>query len=767
MDNIIILALVCAIVVLLGAIIFLFFKLKANQKSASILHENTLPNMPAVVETLPSASEIDDDVLLQINQYIEQGRSPQAIGLLKKAIVNEPNRSDLYITLLDQLAQQNDTEEFEKVVDKLHALNDDNAIAQANMLRSQMQPSPSELPVESMMAATSNAQNSNTTSHSVDELSPIEFDAPFNPESTSDSIDFDIEPTAEQQMAELETELTGAHKAVIRTTATHKAVDTTAEISFDFTEDSDSDKTTELPVLSETELDFDIEEDLNLSEPVQDKEGLAFDDVPELTFGELDEGNKSSADQALTAANELDDLPDLDMSLSIEQDDSVQNQDVTNMPELVVDEPSPAEVNDNNINMPADAMAVTNEFTFDMDELASTEVDEQAESIDKALSDGLVASTEVSNDDTGTFNFDDVLLEQDTSEVPSTSASPVSLEQNDEVVLEESIAFRDTVESVDDLSVDMDIPSLQVSDSSLIDDAEQEVLLEIDSPVVQEETETVEFNTTTATDVIPQSTDPNDTLAQLDAIFVDEMASPTMQSSESSLHLDDNTSVIDDQVALKESEEANMIATSAAISAAGLAATSLGDDVNLFEADEAIKSLDGVSESTESVQPETITEYEADELLFDDSSVDVTEASEEIEGNVFSDTDNSSTVDVSTESEDVSQIAETEEVLFTTEALTVENSPTQESTEQSVELVSNDSSPVLDDVESTSLLNQLKTEFSFVDEQDAQKTNLELAERYIGLGELMSAKTLLNEVLEAGSIEQQGEAKQLLDKVGS
>ena len=62
----------------------------------------------------------------------------------------------------------------------------------------------------------------------------------------------------------------------------------------------------------------------------------------------------------------------------------------------------------------------------------------------------------------------------------------------------------------------------------------------------------------------------------------------------------------------------------------------------------------------------------------------------------------------------------------------------------------------------SSALQQLKQEFPFVEQLDEYQTRLELAESYLELGEYKGARELLDEVVVAGNLEQQGKARQLL-----
>jgi pilus assembly protein FimV len=57
-------------------------------------------------------------------------------------------------------------------------------------------------------------------------------------------------------------------------------------------------------------------------------------------------------------------------------------------------------------------------------------------------------------------------------------------------------------------------------------------------------------------------------------------------------------------------------------------------------------------------------------------------------------------------------------------------------------------------------------DFDFLGETDENATKLDLARAYIDMGDAEGARDILNEVLSEGSDEQQGEAKELLARVG-
>ncbi|MBQ0834504.1 FimV/HubP family polar landmark protein [Marinobacter sp.] len=79
------------------------------------------------------------DALEEADAYVAYGRYDQAGEVLETAISREPSRTDLRLKLLGVYADNQDRESFEKQFGEVEALNDDEAIAQANELRSRLE----------------------------------------------------------------------------------------------------------------------------------------------------------------------------------------------------------------------------------------------------------------------------------------------------------------------------------------------------------------------------------------------------------------------------------------------------------------------------------------------------------------------------------------------------------------------------------------------------------------------------------------------------
>lgn len=79
------------------------------------------------------------DALEEADAYVAYGRYDQAGEVLETAISREPSRTDLRLKLLGVYADNQDRQSFEKQFGEVEALDDDEAIAQANELRSRLE----------------------------------------------------------------------------------------------------------------------------------------------------------------------------------------------------------------------------------------------------------------------------------------------------------------------------------------------------------------------------------------------------------------------------------------------------------------------------------------------------------------------------------------------------------------------------------------------------------------------------------------------------
>ncbi|MCG8517140.1 MAG: hypothetical protein MI794_04000 [Pseudomonadales bacterium] len=79
------------------------------------------------------------DPIAEADTYVAYGRTDQAVSTLENAISREPSRTDLRLKLLSVYADAEDRDSFEKQYSELEALEDEQAIAEAEGLRARLE----------------------------------------------------------------------------------------------------------------------------------------------------------------------------------------------------------------------------------------------------------------------------------------------------------------------------------------------------------------------------------------------------------------------------------------------------------------------------------------------------------------------------------------------------------------------------------------------------------------------------------------------------
>ncbi|WP_417500486.1 FimV/HubP family polar landmark protein [Marinobacter sp.] len=87
----------------------------------------------------PAQSDGNSDALEEADTYIAYGRYDQATQVLEAAISREPSRTDLRLKLLAVYADNQERDSFEKQFGEIETLGDDEALAQANELRTRLE----------------------------------------------------------------------------------------------------------------------------------------------------------------------------------------------------------------------------------------------------------------------------------------------------------------------------------------------------------------------------------------------------------------------------------------------------------------------------------------------------------------------------------------------------------------------------------------------------------------------------------------------------
>lgn len=103
------------------------------------------PAAPAATAPVskPAEPAVTVDPLVEARNFLEQERLPQAVGVLNRALNQQPKRADLMLMLLDIYLIQNDREGFEQVFAQLKTVAGSSELAQAEALLARFpQPEP-------------------------------------------------------------------------------------------------------------------------------------------------------------------------------------------------------------------------------------------------------------------------------------------------------------------------------------------------------------------------------------------------------------------------------------------------------------------------------------------------------------------------------------------------------------------------------------------------------------------------------------------------
>ncbi|MCG7199544.1 hypothetical protein MD273_07390 [Marinobacter pelagius] len=143
------------------------------------------------------------DALAEADRYVAYGQSDRAVQALETAISREPSRTDLRLKLLALYADNQDRQSFEKQFGEVAAFEDENALAEANALRSRLEEAesvPSIDDLESQLRSDSFSTDQETASNEAsaepevsDELLADQYDASREEQVENEFGDFDTE----------------------------------------------------------------------------------------------------------------------------------------------------------------------------------------------------------------------------------------------------------------------------------------------------------------------------------------------------------------------------------------------------------------------------------------------------------------------------------------------------------------------------------------------------------------------------------------------
>ncbi|MBQ0747731.1 MAG: FimV family protein [Marinobacter sp.] len=271
------------------------------------------------------------DAFEEADQYVAYGRYDQAAQALETAISREPSRTDLRLKLLGVYADNQDRESFEKQFGEIQALDDDEAIAQANDLRSRLEEAesmPSIDDLESQLRFGSFGEESDVSgSFDADESSdtakdyenaetsdPSDSDVSLSDELLADQYDASREDQVENEFGDFDSDLSDFNLDTLEeaensadTEVDEVEEDSEGLIEYDLSglglpdtkEEADADKTEDESDFSSLEIDLDETEDSldELEEPSDLSSGDALKSAPETGSTDIDTLDESFLDE--------------------------------------------------------------------------------------------------------------------------------------------------------------------------------------------------------------------------------------------------------------------------------------------------------------------------------------------------------------------------------------------------------------------------------------------------------------------------------------
>lgn len=249
------------------------------------------------------------DVISEAEIYIAYGRFPQAITFLQNAVESEPDRADIQLKLLEVYVQTEDATAFNLQLEKLKALGDEDATAQALELQKQI-PGAAET-AEAAMDATvvSNEPVQAIDAPADDDDDDLSFDLDDLDSETeddtldlSDDVDLDDDSGSDDDDADFDLDL---DLAADSTEDDDDGLDLDLDLDDDKEDDKDDDKTTASGD-DELDLDLDLDDDATDDDSSDDDLDLDLD---------LDDSGSTDDDDDLLSLDDDDAGGDLDAEL--------------------------------------------------------------------------------------------------------------------------------------------------------------------------------------------------------------------------------------------------------------------------------------------------------------------------------------------------------------------------------------------------------------------------------------------------------------------
>ncbi len=262
----------------------------------------------------PEQTEGPSDTISEADAYIAYGRFEQAAELLENAIVNEPQRTDLKLKLLETYTESNDIDNFKKVLASLEQMGNSDALATAEAFKVRF---PEEAFATESVAASSSA---------VEDFPDISDDFDLDDSDSSwedaslDNVDLDLGETEQQE------------PAAVNTTSVEPESSDAEGLDFDLGVLDEPEPEPQLqsddstPQDQGNTLEFNTE-GLDLTNDVQDQSSPG-EEVPGLDFDSA--GLDLGSDMAVSDQSEsMPDLPDLELGSLGEDIEAADTNDVS------------------------------------------------------------------------------------------------------------------------------------------------------------------------------------------------------------------------------------------------------------------------------------------------------------------------------------------------------------------------------------------------------------------------------------------------------
>jgi pilus assembly protein FimV len=324
--------------ILLLLLLLVLARRNANREKAFYEQLNSEPDEGAdsfdlnLEDDEESEQEGEHDVLAEADAYIAYGRHDQAAQALEMAISREPSRTDLRLKLLGVYADNQDRTSFERQFGEIEALDDEEALATANELRSELDEAesiPSIDDLESQLRSDSFGIHASEDTDEIAESDVSDFEsdlANFNLNDDDESL-LDEEDDSESDDKDdlIEYDLSGIAVGSDDETTLDEITEAEADLEVGFEDvelesvddgiedlslDLDDDKPEE-GELTEDELEEDVLDSLSGISPEDGIEGEDAEDITGDGIGSLDETFLDELDAELDkVANEEEDLFD-------------------------------------------------------------------------------------------------------------------------------------------------------------------------------------------------------------------------------------------------------------------------------------------------------------------------------------------------------------------------------------------------------------------------------------------------------------------------